>query len=68
MKSPLIIKTYGRNALEGSISTVILNEDNICSIQEEKDLVIIRMTNGDYWVDLSNKFKNWENDVFKRKS
>lgn len=68
MKNPLIIKTYGKNLLEGVIKEVILNEDNISSIEKENDLVIVRMSNQDWWVDLSNDYEKWENDVFKRKS
>lgn len=45
---------------------IIINEEQVCSIEPVGHVAKIRMSNGDEWMVRSPTFAEWENDVIKR--
>lgn len=66
MKNPILITILtGSNVLLVG-NELLINEDQICSIEPASDCVIIKMSNGDVHKTTHPTYIQWKNDYYAK--
>jgi hypothetical protein len=59
MKFPVVIILQDKRK-------IVINEEQVCSIEDFNGAARIKMSNGDQFVCISPTFEQWENDTLRR--